>query len=389
MTTDLSMRLSGDQIYLAFPCLALLALAAVLPPILHSSTYLFIWEAFVTPNAPIVAYAAMIGACVVSAAAAAYMLKLTCGDAEVRILTPPTDDDKWAEPKARPQQPQSGGSSNKVVPVDNDNVFPNYPTGGGQQQQQPQGGYYPGSPGGGTYVPMPPNRVMMMAPAPAAAYGGGYGGGYYASPTAAMAASPRAFERRGGVGSPARYPVVAQAPLPLMDVDPNPAPLPGATWAPQPQAASPPSPGWNRMPKPPGAPLPPAPPPLPPQIGLDLPPGQPLGEGVEETKRSSTPRKPVSPLNSVGRLTDSGDGLPPWAQDIKEIQEADDDDDDDLPVRRRCRYDKRMEPAPDCHPPPPGRRSFPPARSPKPGRTPRRTRSPFPPTSARRACRGK
>ena len=346
------MRLSGDQIYLAFPSLALLALAAVLPPILHSSTYLFLWETW-EANAPPVTYAIMISTCVVSALLVLYLLKLTCRDAEVRILTPPEqndeDDGKWAKRKeTAPQQPME---SNRVVPIGPGG----FPTSGGMQQQQPQGGYfpgtfpgmmqpqggyYPGSSGGGAFFPTgPSNQGMMMA-------GPSYGGGaYYGQPTAALAASSRVFERRAGVGSPARSPMMQ--PLPLMDADPDPAPLPGGTLAPPPEAArKPTSAGWNRIPppKPPGAPRPPAPPPLPPPIGLPL--GEPLGEGVvESARRSSSPRKPVSPLGSMGRRTSSGSGPPPWAQEsdydhVGEIQVT--DEDDDLPVRRDFSVELRL-----------------------------------------------
>ena len=82
-STDLSMRLTGHQAYLAFPCLLLFALAAVLPPMLHSSVFVFTWELYVSGAAPGAAYGLVIGVGVVSLALYAYLFKLTLQDAEV------------------------------------------------------------------------------------------------------------------------------------------------------------------------------------------------------------------------------------------------------------------------------------------------------------------
>lgn len=80
------MRLTGHQTYVAFPCLAIFALSAVLPPMLHASVYVFTWETFVAGAAPGAAYGLLIGACAISLALYAFMFKLTLQDAEVRHL---------------------------------------------------------------------------------------------------------------------------------------------------------------------------------------------------------------------------------------------------------------------------------------------------------------
>ena len=230
-------------------------------------------------------------------------------------------------------------SPSKVVPVG--------PQGAGPFGADPRGfrgapGFAdPGSPMAGTYLPMPPSRLIVA--------GGAASGGYVPSPTAAMAARPvtprtmAMFERRNNPGSPARTPTALQ-PLPLLDVDPAPPPLPGGAKAP-PAEIQPTSPGWNRIPpKPPVPPRPPAPPPLPPDV--DLPPvvvrGRgPLAEGLEDLpERTDSARAPVSPLHSFREGDEDATAIPPWfegqgaddltapapAAMISEIQPEDDDE---------------------------------------------------------------
>lgn len=88
-----AVRLAGRALYVAFPKLALLALCAVLPPIIHATTHVYSWERLAT-GVNGIALALWIPAIVLAVALAAYLLWLTAGDAPKHIIVRP--DDVWA-----------------------------------------------------------------------------------------------------------------------------------------------------------------------------------------------------------------------------------------------------------------------------------------------------
>ena len=338
MSTDVAMRLSGVQVYTAFPCLLLFALAAVTPPILNAACFVCAWESYVD-KAPAAAYGILIGAAAVALVLVAYLLKITCVDAEHRILTPPEEgEERWAQaggaakgPGGEPPNavsrftpaPMGPMPGNKVVPV-GPGAFP----GGGQYN-----GQYGGGPSGyvdpgamGMYLQQQQQQQQQLQQQ---RFQMG-GGGYYPSPAPALAARPvtprtmALFARRNNPGSPARSPMVMQ-PLPLMDVDPHPAPLPGVPPA---SEIQPNAPGWNRMgpPKPPSAPRPPAPPPLPPTVTVYS--SDEDNDGVaggRDVNRTGSARAPVSPLHSfrassTGEPQSAAASPNPWAMASSEIE---------------------------------------------------------------------
>ncbi len=66
LSTDVALRLSGHQVYVALPSLVLIVAAGVLPATIHNWAYVVTWEAVVnTP--PLAAYGVLVGLCIIAA----------------------------------------------------------------------------------------------------------------------------------------------------------------------------------------------------------------------------------------------------------------------------------------------------------------------------------